>query len=143
MPEIGRWAVRESSGTFRQDVAEEFNESSYRWELLNWTPRQVTGPAEWPVTVMPRCESVRASQASSRSDYRERRTPIRERFVDAQVRTDELRLFMQADDAIVSSAGDIGVEADTVILDAQFQLRFVHGSQRDHGNAHVAIGVPL
>lgn len=36
-PEIGRWVVRESSGTFRQDVAEEFNESSYRWELLNWT----------------------------------------------------------------------------------------------------------
>ena len=35
-PEIGRWVVRESSGTFRQDVAEEFNESSYRWELLNW-----------------------------------------------------------------------------------------------------------
>ena len=22
---------------FRQDVAEEFNESSYRWELLSWT----------------------------------------------------------------------------------------------------------
>jgi len=36
-PEIGRWVVRESSGTFRQDVAEEFNESSYRWELLSWT----------------------------------------------------------------------------------------------------------
>jgi hypothetical protein len=36
-PEIGRWVVRESSGTFRQDVAEEFNESSYRWELLNWS----------------------------------------------------------------------------------------------------------
>ncbi len=35
-PEIGRWVVRESSGTFRQDVAEEFNESSYRWELLSW-----------------------------------------------------------------------------------------------------------
>jgi hypothetical protein len=36
-PEIGRWVLRESSGTFRQDVAEEFNESSYRWELLSWT----------------------------------------------------------------------------------------------------------
>ena len=36
-PEIGRWVVRESSGTFRQDVAEEFNESSNRWELLSWT----------------------------------------------------------------------------------------------------------
>jgi hypothetical protein len=36
-PEIGRWVVRESSGTFRQDIAEEFNESSYRWELLSWT----------------------------------------------------------------------------------------------------------
>ncbi len=36
-PEIGRWVVRESSGTFRQDVAEEFYESSYRCELLSWT----------------------------------------------------------------------------------------------------------
>jgi hypothetical protein len=36
-PEIGRWVVRESSGTFRQDVAEEFFESSYRCELLSWT----------------------------------------------------------------------------------------------------------
>lgn len=36
VPEIGRWAARESSGTFRQDVAEEFNEDSYRWELLDW-----------------------------------------------------------------------------------------------------------
>jgi hypothetical protein len=36
-PEIGRWVVRESSGVFRQDVAEEFFESSYRWELLSWT----------------------------------------------------------------------------------------------------------
>jgi hypothetical protein len=35
-PEIGRWVVRESSGAFRQDVAEEFYESSYRWELLSW-----------------------------------------------------------------------------------------------------------
>jgi hypothetical protein len=37
VPEIGRWVVRESSGTFYQDVGEEFNESSYRWELLSWT----------------------------------------------------------------------------------------------------------
>jgi hypothetical protein len=36
-PEIGRWVVRESAGTFRQDVAEEFAENSYRWELLSWT----------------------------------------------------------------------------------------------------------
>lgn len=35
-PDIGRWVVRESSGTFRQDVTEEFAESSYRWELLHW-----------------------------------------------------------------------------------------------------------
>ncbi len=37
VPEIGRWVVRESSETFYQDVGEEFNESSYRWELLSWT----------------------------------------------------------------------------------------------------------
>jgi len=36
-PEVGRWVVRESSGTFYQDVAEPFNEDSYRWELLSWT----------------------------------------------------------------------------------------------------------
>jgi hypothetical protein len=36
-PKIGRWVARESSGTFRQDVSEEFNENSYRWELLGWT----------------------------------------------------------------------------------------------------------
>jgi hypothetical protein len=36
-PQVGRWVKRESSGTFRQDVAEDFNESSYRWELLSWT----------------------------------------------------------------------------------------------------------
>ena len=35
-PEIGRWVVRESVGTFREDVGTEVNESSYRWELLNW-----------------------------------------------------------------------------------------------------------
>jgi len=36
-PAVGRWVVRESSGTFRQDVTEEFSENSYRWELLHWT----------------------------------------------------------------------------------------------------------
>ncbi len=36
-PEIGRWAARESTGTFYQDVGERFRESSYRWELLSWT----------------------------------------------------------------------------------------------------------
>jgi hypothetical protein len=36
-PEIGRWVARESSGSFRQDVVQEFFESSYRWEFLSWT----------------------------------------------------------------------------------------------------------
>lgn len=36
-PEIGRWVVRESVGTFREDLGVEVDESSYRWELLNWT----------------------------------------------------------------------------------------------------------
>jgi hypothetical protein len=36
-PEVGRWVVRESSGTFYQDAAEPFDEDSYRWELLSWT----------------------------------------------------------------------------------------------------------
>lgn len=36
-PEIGRWVVRESSGTFYQDVGEEFSENSFRWELLSST----------------------------------------------------------------------------------------------------------
>jgi len=36
-PEIGRWVVRESFGTFREDVGTEVKESSYRWELLSWT----------------------------------------------------------------------------------------------------------
>lgn len=36
-PEIGRWIARESSGTFYQDVGEQFNESSFRWELLDWS----------------------------------------------------------------------------------------------------------
>ena len=37
VPEIGRWAARESWGTFYQDVGERFHESSHRWELLGWT----------------------------------------------------------------------------------------------------------
>jgi hypothetical protein len=37
VPEIGRWAARESFGTFYQDVGERFRENTYRWELLNWT----------------------------------------------------------------------------------------------------------
>ena len=36
-PAIGRWVARESSGSFYQDVGTEFQESSYRWELLSWT----------------------------------------------------------------------------------------------------------
>jgi hypothetical protein len=36
-PEIGRWVVRESIGTFREDLGVAVDESSYRWELLNWT----------------------------------------------------------------------------------------------------------
>ncbi len=36
-PEIGRWVVRESVGTFREDLGVEVDESSFRWELLNWT----------------------------------------------------------------------------------------------------------
>jgi hypothetical protein len=35
-PEIGRWVVRESVGTFREDLGVEVDESSFRWELLNW-----------------------------------------------------------------------------------------------------------
>ncbi len=35
-PEIGRWVLRESTGTFYQDVGERFRETSYRWELLEW-----------------------------------------------------------------------------------------------------------
>jgi hypothetical protein len=37
VPEIGRWALRESVGTFREDLGTEVKESSYRWELLEWT----------------------------------------------------------------------------------------------------------
>jgi hypothetical protein len=36
VPEIGRWAARESLGTFYQDVGQRFHENTYRWELLNW-----------------------------------------------------------------------------------------------------------
>jgi hypothetical protein len=36
-PEIGRWVMRESMGTFREHLATEVKESSYRWELLSWT----------------------------------------------------------------------------------------------------------
>ena len=36
-PEIGRWVIRESHGTFREDLGSEVNESSFRWELLSWT----------------------------------------------------------------------------------------------------------
>jgi hypothetical protein len=36
-PEIGRWVVRESRGTFREDVGYEVKEGSYRWELISWT----------------------------------------------------------------------------------------------------------
>lgn len=36
-PEIGRWVMRESRGTFREDVGYDVKESSYRWELLSWT----------------------------------------------------------------------------------------------------------
>jgi hypothetical protein len=36
-PEIGRWVRRESLGTFHEQLKSEVKESSYRWELLNWT----------------------------------------------------------------------------------------------------------
>lgn len=39
-PEVGRWVARESLGTYYLDdsvVDDQFNESSYRWELLAWT----------------------------------------------------------------------------------------------------------
>lgn len=39
-PEIGRWVARESHGTyyFDESVADDqYNESSYRWDLLGWT----------------------------------------------------------------------------------------------------------
>jgi hypothetical protein len=37
VPEIGRWAVRESRGNYREDMGTEVKEGSYRWELLSWT----------------------------------------------------------------------------------------------------------
>jgi hypothetical protein len=36
-PEIGRWVVRESLGTFRERVGYEVKESGYRWESRAWT----------------------------------------------------------------------------------------------------------
>ena len=36
-PEIGRWVVRESVGTFHEQLGTEVKESSHRWELLSWT----------------------------------------------------------------------------------------------------------
>ena len=36
-PEIGRWVARENSGSFREDLDTEIQESSHRWELLGWT----------------------------------------------------------------------------------------------------------
>ena len=39
-PEIGRWAARESSGSFYVDDSaadQPYSESAYRWELLEWT----------------------------------------------------------------------------------------------------------
>ncbi len=36
-PELGRWVRRESRGIFRESVGYEVKESSYRWELLEWT----------------------------------------------------------------------------------------------------------
>jgi hypothetical protein len=37
VPQIGRWAARESLGTYYQDVGERIHENTYRWELLDWT----------------------------------------------------------------------------------------------------------
>ncbi len=36
-PEIGRWVARESSGSFRESVGTDVQETGYRWELLSWT----------------------------------------------------------------------------------------------------------
>jgi hypothetical protein len=39
-PDVGRWAARESSGSYYLDdsvVDQPFLESGYRWELLGWT----------------------------------------------------------------------------------------------------------
>jgi len=40
VPEIGRWAARESTGTYFRDESvddQQLNESGYRWELLSFT----------------------------------------------------------------------------------------------------------
>ena len=36
-PEIGRWVMRESVGTYREQLRTDVNESNYRWKLLSWT----------------------------------------------------------------------------------------------------------
>jgi hypothetical protein len=39
-PEVGRWVVRESKGTFYvadSTIVQPYNESGYRWELLEWS----------------------------------------------------------------------------------------------------------
>jgi len=39
-PEVGRWVVRESTGSFYADdsaVDQPYNEAGYRWELLQWS----------------------------------------------------------------------------------------------------------
>jgi hypothetical protein len=39
-PEVGRWVARESTGSYYQDdsaVDTPYSESSYRWELLEWS----------------------------------------------------------------------------------------------------------
>jgi hypothetical protein len=39
-PEVGRWVVRESTGSYYMDdssVDTPYSESGYRWELLEWT----------------------------------------------------------------------------------------------------------
>ena len=37
VPEIGRWVIRKSMGTFREDLGSEVKESSYVWKLLDWS----------------------------------------------------------------------------------------------------------
>ena len=39
-PEVGRWVVRESTGSYYiedSSVDTPYSESAYRWELLEWT----------------------------------------------------------------------------------------------------------
>ncbi len=36
-PEIGRWVMRESLGSFHEQLGTEMKEGSYRWELLSWS----------------------------------------------------------------------------------------------------------